>query len=1793
MIAKKPTLFHHLLLLLGLCFFFSVLVGSHSVNPWFDDDTKDPPDDDDCIAFREVFGGGAGNECVSVNIHIGAARHEGNLTRGVLRIFEESPSSALSTPATLLYSFPLDTEILSVLTSGLPQGVDRRVRIRRPNRKVLAFDFEQGESWGYPIHTAEFKSGAQRKERLRMTNAQGDPVTSNPTYYEQHLGDGRFVRFGASSYEALAYVTETGREIEPTDPTASGYDSVGVTIIRDGDNLRQIKTARNFVDIVTDGPYKYEIKVYEPHLSGTFNQGTGLFLPDPNNWHTRWTIENPDASPTQFDRLWVTRTIGQRDFRTEYEYDHGADQWTMIQGDEFDVVRTDMRSYQMIEPNRVYTQEVEIYTPEDGYQTVSKKEEFFTWYNWGYEVTKETIDPGGLDLVTEFAYYTNASQQGRYGRMRWRKNPDDSWELYDYDSEGRLVSIKRPWKDQAFSTNPATYQETVFVYPNVTAGSYERRPEERIEIVNDGSQTVTVGRTHYRYEFVGGEYVATVEVCVNPNANYGDSSNLKTVRTYYSATAGSLSAGRLKSIEYPDGRLDDYSYALDGQDNLRRIVFHGSTDSQFGLSNKTTRRVSIIDDRGYEIVTETDVFTGGSSFESIETIERTFNAWSELTEIKRDGRVTYDAVWIEGLKDSVTDEVGVKTTFTYDALDRVKTGTREGVSAQGSYPAQPDIVTTHVYDTAEGGGGCGTCNADSRIISADGLNQELFVRNDKAGREVERRGPDGLSTTTVYNLGGRERVRTLPNGSQVTTVFYRDGRLKSITGAAVVNQYFDYSVESNGTKVTEITFGSLTSDRWTRITTDAARRTVKEESPSFTGTKVTEYFYDDGAGGTGLLEKITKPGRADTLFDYDGLARLFRTGLDIGNTGSLDLGSNDRITETEVEYGNSGGSWFRVETTRAYHQPNSSATVELQVNKQQLTGFSGDVVSRRIVEDPHGNETITTREIDRSAGLLTETVNVPGSNLDQIRIVRNGLLQSVRGTTFNAETTFQYDALGREVGVTDPRTGQAETTYETWQADSLTWTSNRVVEQKDAASNITTFTYYPADNGSAPHENAGLLQSRTNPENETTRFAYDAAGRNTHVWGEAEYPVLYIFDDFGQLAEQRTYRDEHGWGGSTWPNVSGNDADITKWHYHEGSGLLEEKEYADSEKTAYTYYTSGEVATRTWARMIGASPVVTTYTYWDDEGGELKKVEYSDDTPDVEYTYTRTGQPHEVTDVVGTRTFGYTAELELETEDIDGSGGGLYSFLFTRKHQGGGSGQVPGRPGGVSVGTSGNPTANYNATWNYNAQGRLSSVYGPGLSSFGAHYAYLADSNHVETVYYLTSSTSAATRTYTHLSDRNLVETVDNKHHSTTISNYAYEYDAVGRRENVVNTGSAFSQNAHNVFAYNDRGEVIESKRFLGTNPQSPGSEVTPQRRLYDFDAIGNRESHTSGTGSPVSYTANELNQYTDIGSEDVVHDKDGNLTAILDGSDTKTYKWDAENRLVFYEYDWGSSISEIVTFRYDYMGRRVERTTWEGSNGEPSTLVKRERYVWDEWNLLMVLDDQNNIVRKFTWGLDIVEQATGLPRNDRPGRAAGGVGGLLAVEEISGSEAGDYVFFYDANGNVVQALDWSNGTIKAHYEYDPFGSLTRTTGSYRNINSFRFSTKYWDSDTELLYYGFRFYSPGQGRFLNRDPIEEQGGLNLHATSWNDLINRFDYLGLVTLEEFNAYMDAMNASDRTPQARDIYRIPGEDGKSPLQEWWDDGLERLRCGWDDYLQDQKDLFRDPERIIDRFQDTAIP
>jgi RHS repeat-associated protein len=222
---------------------------------------------------------------------------------------------------------------------------------------------------------------------------------------------------------------------------------------------------------------------------------------------------------------------------------------------------------------------------------------------------------------------------------------------------------------------------------------------------------------------------------------------------------------------------------------------------------------------------------------------------------------------------------------------------------------------------------------------------------------------------------------------------------------------------------------------------------------------------------------------------------------------------------------------------------------------------------------------------------------------------------------------------------------------------------------------------------------------------------------------------------------------------------------------------------------------------------------------------------------------------------------------------------------------------------------------------------------------------------------------------------------------------------------------------------------------------------------------------------------------------------------------------------------------ADIVTYTYDSQSRRVART--EGSN---TTL-----YLYDAWNCLAEYTLHNssfNLHTSFTWGLDLSGSLQG----------AGGVGGLLAVTRHAAQSTTHFFPTYDGNGNVSEYLD-ATGSIAAHYEYDPFGRTIVANGSQAADFSYRFSTKPVDPATGLYYYGYRWFDPETGRWINRDPIEESGGVNLYGFVGNQAVTHVDRLGMWKIERsmFSRWAKAIAKKGDTLQslAREIDLDPLE------------------------------------------------
>jgi YD repeat-containing protein len=477
--------------------------------------------------------------------------------------------------------------------------------------------------------------------------------------------------------------------------------------------------------------------------------------------------------------------------------------------------------------------------------------------------------------------------------------------------------------------------------------------------------------------------------------------------------------------------------------------------------------------------------------------------------------------------------------------------------------------------------------------------------------------------------------------------------------------------------------------------------------------------------------------------------------------------------------------------------------------------------------------------------------------------------------------------------------------------------------------------------------------------------------------------------------------------------------DRTTWQYDLVAGLLTNKVYADGKGTTYAYTQDGKLSRRTWARGV-----TTTYSY--DGVGQMTNINYSGSTPDVSFAFNRLGQQTAITDGQGTRTFTYNATLQLaaETNTLG---------AITRKYD------SLGRSAGFEAGSD------YSVSYGYDPVGRFASVSNTinHQPSTIAHYSYLPGSDLLVSLSNTVGGALCAATTRTYEPNRNLITRILNTAGTNSVSQFDYVNDAVGRRTRRVDSASVT-----NAFDYNARSELIDA--LMGTNSHS-----------YRYDPIGNRQTASNDT-EVLTYAANALNQYTNIAdgvTNAPQYDLDGNLVAYAGW----TFSWDAENRLVL-----ASNATTVVSNSYDYMSRRIGKSVYTNDSGS-WILASGFSFTYDGWAMIreLVTRDSSLVTNSYLYGLDLSGSLQG----------AGTIGGILSTC-LNGTNA---FYAYDANGNLSDLVG-RDGSAVAHYEYDPYGTTSAKSGLLADANPFRFSTKYFDAETGLYYYGLRFSSPGTGR---------------------------------------------------------------------------------------------------------------
>jgi RHS repeat-associated protein len=211
-------------------------------------------------------------------------------------------------------------------------------------------------------------------------------------------------------------------------------------------------------------------------------------------------------------------------------------------------------------------------------------------------------------------------------------------------------------------------------------------------------------------------------------------------------------------------------------------------------------------------------------------------------------------------------------------------------------------------------------------------------------------------------------------------------------------------------------------------------------------------------------------------------------------------------------------------------------------------------------------------------------------------------------------------------------------------------------------------------------------------------------------------------------------------------------------------------------------------------------------------------------------------------------------------------------------------------------------------------------------------------------------------------------------------------------------------------------------------------------------------------------------------------YDLNGNM--LSDG--TRSYEWDGENRLYAINYTGTNKRSE---FTYDGLSRRVRIVEKDGTN-----VISDKRFVWDGLAIAEERDASGGLTKRFYGqGISVAAQPSTL----------------------------NYYHTRDHLGSVRELTD-SAGLVRGRWSYDLYGARSANLITANAVDAdFAYTGHYYHAPSNLNLAPFRGYDSALGRWLSRDPIEEQGGINLYGYVGNNPIHRIDPLGLA----FGDYWD--------------------------------------------------------------------
>ena len=333
------------------------------------------------------------------------------------------------------------------------------------------------------------------------------------------------------------------------------------------------------------------------------------------------------------------------------------------------------------------------------------------------------------------------------------------------------------------------------------------------------------------------------------------------------------------------------------------------------------------------------------------------------------------------------------------------------------------------------------------------------------------------------------------------------------------------------------------------------------------------------------------------------------------------------------------------------------------------------------------------------------------------------------------------------------------------------------------------------------------------------------------------------------------------------------------------------------------------------------------------------------------------------------------------------------------------------------------------------------------------------------------------TATYSRLNESNRISSVNFGSDYPTVN---YSYDSKLRLQSkglwnrfytdkdevgyMTQTGNITMPNTLDWYNYHDsKGQLTQSVNGILGAMGPVGTNY-----YYSYDQIGNHLAE--------GVTYNNVNQPSNMD-----YDVNGNLTD--DG--TYSYSYDAENRLKQIHNSYSG-----YEFLYDYSGKCYQRNTLYFDSDENSVQsTPEEYYVYDGTKKIMVGFPTSSSQEKYVW------QPESSGDND-----------VILWDN-------DGVYSTDCNKNVIAyniIPQWPGQSGSTSYSYTPFGELLANSSSARR---FMFSSEERLGAYELYLYPYRVYHPKLKRWITRDIIEEQGGVNLYCFVNNNPFANRDNLG--------------------------------------------------------------------------------